>query len=62
MVHMVNAMNKVLRDCISDITMPFRDDITDNMKDETVGEDECQKFVVDDIADCKKILQRLEGA
>jgi hypothetical protein len=25
--HMVNAMNKVLRDCIPDITMPFLDDI-----------------------------------
>ena len=25
--HMVNTMNKVLRDCISDITMPFLDDI-----------------------------------
>ena len=27
MVHIVNAMNKVLRDCIPDITMPFLDDI-----------------------------------
>ena len=25
--HMVNAMNKVLRDCIPDTTMPFLDDI-----------------------------------
>ena len=25
--HMVSAMNKVLRDCIPDITMPFLDDI-----------------------------------
>ena len=25
--HMVNAMNRVLRDCIPDITMPFLDDI-----------------------------------
>ena len=27
MAHMVNAMNKVLRECIPDITMPFLDDI-----------------------------------
>ena len=25
--HMENAMNKVLRDCIPEITMPFLDDI-----------------------------------
>jgi hypothetical protein len=25
--HMVNAMNKVLKDCILDIMMPFFDDI-----------------------------------
>ena len=25
--HMMNAMNKVLRDCILEITMPFVDDI-----------------------------------
>jgi hypothetical protein len=28
--HMVNAMNKVLRDCIPDITMPFLDGIPIN--------------------------------
>ena len=26
MAHMVNAMNKVLKDCIPDITIPFLDD------------------------------------
>ena len=27
MAHMMNAMNKVLKNCIPDITMPFLDDI-----------------------------------
>ena len=53
--HMVNVMKKVLRDCIPDITMPFQDDILikgcpEDMKDETVGEDGCRKFMVDHIA------------
>ena len=48
--HMVNAMNKVLRDCIPDITMPFLDDIPIKgcpveEKDETLGPDECRRFV-----------------
>ena len=65
--HMVNAMNKVLRDCIPDITMPFLDDIPIKRclvedKDETVGPDGYHKFVVDQIGDSKKVLQRLEGA
>ena len=65
--HMVNAMNKVLRDCIPDITMPFLDDIPIKGcpledKDETVGPDGCRKFVADHIGDCEKVLQRLEGA
>ena len=39
--HMVNAMNKVSRDCIPDITMPFLDDILikgcpENAKDESI--------------------------
>ena len=47
MAHMVNATNKVLRDCIPDITMPFLDDIPIKgcpvgEKDETIG---CRKFV-----------------
>ena len=42
--HMVNAMNKVLRDCIPDITMQFLDDILIKgcpveEKDETLGPD-----------------------
>jgi hypothetical protein len=64
---MVNAMNKVLRDCIPDITMPFLDDIPIKgcpveEKDETVGPDGCRKFVVTHMDDCEKVLQRLEDA
>ena len=55
--HMVNAMNKMLRDCISDITIPFLDDILikgfpEDTKDETVVEDGCRKFVADHISNC----------
>jgi hypothetical protein len=65
--HMVNAMNKVLRDCIPDITMPFLDDIPIkgclvDEKDKTVGPDGCRKFVAIHIDDCEKVLQRLEDA
>jgi hypothetical protein len=45
--HMVNAMNKVLRDCIPDITMSFLDDIPIkgcpvDEKDKTIGPDGCE--------------------
>ena len=64
--HMVNAMNKVLRDCILDITMPFLEDIPlkgclEDTKDESTRANGCRRFVTDDISDCDKILQRLEG-
>jgi hypothetical protein len=64
---MVNAMNKVLRDCIPDITMPFLDDIPIKgcpveEKDETIGLDGCRRFVEAHIDDCEKVLQRLEDA
>ena len=65
--HMVNAMNKVLRDYIPDITMPFLDDIpikgcpVEDMN-ESVGPDGCRKFVADHIHDCEKVLQRFESA
>ena len=67
MAHMVNAMNKVLRDCVPDITMPFLDDIPIKgcpveEKDETIGPDGCWKFVATHIDDCEKVLQRLEDA
>ena len=59
--HMVIAMNKVLRDCIPDVTMSFLDDIPIKGcpvedKDETIGPHGCQKFVVDHVDDCEKVL------
>ena len=64
---MVNAMNKVLKDCIPDITMPFLDDIpikgcSNEEKDESKDKDGCRQFVVDHMKDCEKVLQRLEDA
>jgi hypothetical protein len=64
---MVNAMNKVLRDCIPDVTMAFLDDIPIKgcpveEKDETIGPDGCWKFVVTHIDDCEKVLRKLEDA
>ena len=46
-VHMVNAMNKVLRDCIPEIKMPFLDDIPikgslEEEKDESKDEADCR--------------------
>ena len=59
--HMVNAMNRVLRDCIPNITMPFLDDIPikgcpEESKDESIATDACRRFVADHIADYEKIL------
>ena len=65
--HMVNAMNKVLSDCIPDISMSFLDDIpikgcpVEKM-DETIGPDGCRNFVATHIDDCERVLQRLEDA
>jgi hypothetical protein len=63
--HMMNAMNKVLRDCILEITMSFLDDIpmkgcTVEDKDETMDNQGCRKFVVDHIRDCEEVLRKLE--
>ena len=63
----MNAMNRFLRDCIRDITMPFLDDIPirecpEDAKDELNDAEGCRKFVTDHIVDCEKILRRLEGA
>ena len=63
--HMMNAMNKVLRDFIPAKTMPFLDDVpikgcAEEEKDETVDSTGCRKFVADHIVDCDKILTRLE--
>jgi hypothetical protein len=65
--HMVNTMNRVLRDFISDVTMPFLDDIPIkgcpvDEKDETIGSNGCRKFVATHIDDCEKVLQKLEDA
>jgi hypothetical protein len=65
--HMVNAMTKVLKDCIPEITMPFLDNIPINgcsevKKDKLRNEHRCKKFVVDYIVDCEKALRRLEEA
>ena len=62
---MMNAMNKVLRDCILEITMPFLDDIpmkgcAMEEKDETMDDRGCRKFVVDHICDYEKVLRKLE--
>ena len=59
--HMLNAMNKVLRDCIPEITMLFLDEIpmkgcAVEEKDETMDDWGCRKFVVDHIRDCEKVL------
>ena len=58
---MVNVMNKVLRDCIPDITLPFLYDIrikgcSVKNKDEAIGLDGCRKFVADHVDDCEKVL------
>jgi hypothetical protein len=67
-VHMMNAMNKVLHDCIPKIiTMPFLDDIpikgyAEEKKNEIMDHSGCQKFVKDHIIDCERVLQSLEQA
>ena len=65
--HMVNAMNKVWRDCIPDITMLFLDDIpikgfSEDTKEESIETDGCKKFVTDHISNFEKILQKLDDA
>ena len=63
--HMMNTMNKVLRDCIPEITMSFLDGIpmkgcAVEEKDETMDDRRCRKFVVDHIRDCEKVIHKLE--
>mgnify|MGYP002774994070 CR=1 FL=1 len=65
--HMMNAMHKVLRDCIPEITMHFLDDIpmkgcAVEEKDEGLDSQGCRKFVADHIRDCEKVLWKLEAA
>ncbi|KAL3680762.1 hypothetical protein R1sor_023718 [Riccia sorocarpa] len=62
--HMQNAMHKVLREFVPEITIPFLDDIpmkgcATEEKDETVDATGCRKFVNDHIRDVGKILNRL---
>jgi hypothetical protein len=61
---MVNAMNKVLKDCILNIMMPFLDDIPikgcSDEKNKMKDKDGCKKFVIHHVKDYKKVLQRLE--
>ena len=65
--HMVNAMNKVLNDCILDITIPFLADIPIKgclVKeiDESKDQDGCRRFVSKYIEHYERVLQRLEEA
>ena len=65
--HMVNAMNKILKDCILDIAMSFLENIPikgclDKEKHESKDKDGCMKFVVHHMKDCEKVLQRLDDA
>jgi hypothetical protein len=64
---MINATNKVVRDCIQEITIPSLDDIpikgcAIELKDETTDEQGYRKFVVDHIHDYENVLQSLEDA
>ena len=59
--HVMNGMNKVLRDFIPHITMPFLDDVPikgckEEEKNEELDESGCRQFV----ANCEKILSRME--
>jgi hypothetical protein len=63
--HMMNAMNKVLRDFILEKTMPFLDDVPikgciEEEKDETLDSRGYRKFVSDHIIGCDMILSKLE--
>ena len=58
MAHMMNGMNKVLRDFIPHTTMLFIDDLPikgceEGEKDEALEQRGCRKFVVEHIADCE---------
>ncbi|KAL3680995.1 hypothetical protein R1sor_023951 [Riccia sorocarpa] len=64
--HMMNGMNKVLRDFIPEKTMPFLDDVPikgcrEDEKDETLDSRGCRRYVSEHIENCKSILKRLEG-
>lgn len=64
--HMQNAMHKVLRDFVLEVTISFLDDIpikrcVEEEKDETVDvQTGCRKFVSDHVRDVSRVLQHLE--
>ncbi|KAL3687049.1 hypothetical protein R1sor_013358 [Riccia sorocarpa] len=63
--HMMNGMNKVLRDFIPEKTMPFLDDVPikgcrEEEKDEILDSRGCRRYVSEHIEDCEKVLKRLE--
>ncbi|KAL3676831.1 hypothetical protein R1sor_026779 [Riccia sorocarpa] len=63
--HMQNAMHKVLRDFVPEVTIPFVDDIpimgcVVEEKDDCITAEGCRKFVSDHIRDVERILTRLE--
>ncbi|KAL3682680.1 hypothetical protein R1sor_000702 [Riccia sorocarpa] len=63
--HMMNGMNKVLRDFIPEKTMPFLDNVPikgcrEDEKDETLDSRGCRRYVSEHIEDCEKILKRLD--
>jgi hypothetical protein len=65
MAHMMNAMNKELRDFIPEKTMPFLDNLPikgciEKEKDETLNSKWCRKFVAHHINHCDRILSKLE--
>ena len=58
---MVNAMNKILRDFVPKVTIPFLDDVpikgcSVNKKDEKLMTNKCRKFFSDHIRDRERIL------
>ncbi|KAL3696508.1 hypothetical protein R1sor_010584 [Riccia sorocarpa] len=63
--HMMNGMNKVLRDFIPEKTMPFLDDVPikgcrEEEKDEILDSKGCRRYISEHIEDCERILKRLE--
>ena len=63
--HMMNGMNKVLRDFIPQVTMPFLDDVPikgcdEREKYEVLNSRGCRMFVANHINDCDTVLSRLE--
>ncbi|KAL3698023.1 hypothetical protein R1sor_012099 [Riccia sorocarpa] len=63
--HMQNAMHKVLRDFVPEVTIPFVDDIpikgcVIEEKDSSITVEGCRRFVSDHIRDVERILTRLE--